>query len=93
VKRLYEEEELGDMSVQVRYFAAVREAAGRDVETLQLPVGATVAQIQSLLVERYPALSTLLPRCAVAVNRSYAGAEAVLNDGDELAFIPPVGGG
>jgi sulfur-carrier protein len=81
------------MSVQVRYFAALREAAGRDVETLQLPAGTTVAQIRALLVERYPALSTLLSRCAVAVNRSYAGGEAVLNDGDELAFIPPVGGG
>jgi sulfur-carrier protein len=81
------------MSVQVRYFAAVREAAGRDIETLQLPAGTTVAQIRSLLVERYPALSSLLPRCAVAVNRSYATGEAMLNDGDELAFIPPLGGG
>jgi sulfur-carrier protein len=81
------------MSVQVRYFAAVREATDRDIETLQLPAGTTVAQIQSLLVERYPALSSLLPRCAVAVNRSYAAGEATLNDGDELAFIPPLGGG
>jgi molybdopterin converting factor subunit 1 len=81
------------MPVQVRYFAALREATGRDIETLQLPAGTTVDQIRSLLVERYPALSTLLPRCAVAVNRSYAGGEATLDDGDELAFIPPLGGG
>jgi molybdopterin converting factor subunit 1 len=81
------------MSVQVRYFAALREAVGRDGETLPVPEGATVAQTRSLLVERYPALSTLLPRCAVAINRSYAPVEAVLHNGDELAFIPPVGGG
>jgi molybdopterin converting factor subunit 1 len=81
------------MSVQVRYFAAIREATGRDIETLQLPAGTTVAQIQSLLAERYPALSSLLPRCAVAVNRSYSVGEAMLTDGDELAFIPPLGGG
>jgi len=81
------------MSVQVRYFAALREAVGRDGETLPLPVGTTVEQTRSLLVERYPALSTLLPRCAFAINRSYAPVEAVLQDGDELAFIPPLGGG
>jgi molybdopterin converting factor subunit 1 len=81
------------MTVQVRYFAALREAAGREVETLELPAGTTVAETQTFLVERYPLLETLLPRCAVAVNRSYASSEAMLKDGDELAFIPPVGGG
>ena len=81
------------MTVQVRYFAALREASGRDVETLELPAGTTVAETRSFLVERYPLLETILPRCAVAVNRSYASGEAMLKDGDEIAFIPPLGGG
>ncbi|MGO8951158.1 MAG: molybdopterin converting factor subunit 1 [Ktedonobacterales bacterium] len=81
------------MSVQIRYFAALREAVNRDDETLQLPAGTSVAQVRSVLVERYPALANILPRCAVAVNRVYASAQTVLDDGDELAFIPPLGGG
>ncbi len=30
---------------------------------------------------------------AVAVNREYAGLETVLQDGDEVALLPPVSGG
>jgi len=33
------------------------------------------------------------PVSMIAVNESYAGAEVLLHDGDELAFIPPVAGG
>ena len=81
------------MSVRIRYFAALREATGRDEELLDLPSAATAATVRALLVERYPALANVLPRCAVALNRSYVSADAALHDGDELAFIPPLGGG
>jgi len=81
------------MSVQIRYFAALRETVGHDDETVELPAGTTVAEIRTQLEARYPALSNILPRCAVAVNRSYVTTQAVLDDGDELAFIPPLGGG
>lgn len=54
---------------------------------------AGVPEARTLLAERHPALARLLPTCAVAINRAYAAADARLADGDELAFIPPVGGG
>ena len=81
------------MSVRIRYFAALREATGRDEEPLDLPSEATSATVRALLAERYPALANVLPRCAVALNRSYVSADTTLHDGDELAFIPPLGGG
>jgi len=81
------------MSIHVRYFAALREATGRSDDTFELPTGTTVADVRKLLLESYPALADILARCAVAINRSYATLQAVLDDGDELAFIPPLGGG
>ncbi|HZC04999.1 MAG TPA: molybdopterin converting factor subunit 1 [Ktedonobacterales bacterium] len=81
------------MQIRIRYFASLREAAGVTEETLDLPGGATVAQARSLLTERRPSLAKLLPTCAAAVNRSYVQAEALLSEGAELAFIPPLGGG
>lgn len=81
------------MQIRMRYFAALREATGREAETLELPAGASIAAARDALLARYPALSRLLPRCAVARNHAYVDAQQVLADGDELAFIPPVGGG
>ncbi len=81
------------MQVRIRYFAGLREATKIEGETLDLPDGATAADVRVLLGERYPALARLLPPCAVAVNRAYVAADAPLRDGDELVFIPPVGGG
>ncbi len=81
------------MPVQIRYFAALREAVGRESESLQLPAGTTVEQVRSMLAQRYPAVAAILPRCAAAVNRGYVPVTAELSNGDELAFIPPLGGG
>lgn len=81
------------MQVRIRYFASLREAVGAADEALDLPDGATVAQARTLLTERRPALATLLPACAIAVNRGYAQAETPLSEGAELVFIPPLGGG
>ena len=81
------------MQVSIRYFAALREAAGTVGETLDAPGGVTVADLRALLARQRADLAPLLPRCAVAVNRAYATDETTLRDGDELAFLPPVGGG
>jgi sulfur-carrier protein len=82
------------MQVRIRYFAGLREATGIESETLDLPEGVvTAVDVRALLGERYPKLAQLLPPCAVAVNRAYVAADASLHDGDELVFIPPLGGG
>jgi sulfur-carrier protein len=81
------------MQVWIRYFAGLREATGTEGEALDLSESAIAADVRALLGERYPALARLLPPCAVAVNRAYAAADAPLHDGDELVFIPPLGGG
>jgi molybdopterin synthase sulfur carrier subunit len=79
--------------VRVRYFAALREAAGAEAETLDLAPGADVRAARAALKERYPAAAALLPSCAVAVNRAYVTADTPLAENDELVFIPPLGGG
>ena len=76
------------MQVSVRLFAGVRERAGSARRALELPDGATVADVWPRL-ELGDEPTGLL----YAVNREYAAADAALADGDEVALIPPVSGG
>lgn len=81
------------MQIQVRYFAVFRERLQRDSETVELPEGADVSAALTLLGERHPTVARLTGRFQTAVNQSMVPATHTLNDGDELALIPPVAGG
>src|SRR5215217_484783 len=76
------------MEVTVRLFAMLRERAGARELTLELPEG---ARVRDALAE-LNGLAEGLP-LVMAVNREYAGEDAPLSAGDELALIPPVSGG
>lgn len=82
-----------NMKVRIRYFASFREITGLNEETLAVDEGTTVAGVRSMLLARYPRLQSVMERSLCAVNRGYVAAEATLHEGDELVFIPPMGGG
>ncbi len=81
------------MKVRVRLFASLRESVGRERLELELPDGASVEEAWRRLASQHPSLEARRPSLAAAVNRSYATFESILDEGDELAFIPPVSGG
>jgi molybdopterin converting factor subunit 1 len=81
------------MKVQVRLFAALREATGMAQMELDLPPQAKVQDLMDSLAEQYPALRPRLGFVHAAVNRQYVSVQAELRDGDEVALVPPVGGG
>ena len=81
------------MEVEIRYFAAAREATGVAAERLPLPAGSTVAAARDALLARHPALAGPLPTLRFALDEAFAGPETALHDGAVLALIPPVGGG
>ena len=81
------------MSVQALFFAAYRDLLGTRGLSVELPDGATVADLVAELRGRGGAFSALPAEPAVAVNREYALHSETLRSGDEVAFIPPVAGG
>ncbi|HYK96191.1 MAG TPA: MoaD family protein [Candidatus Dormibacteraeota bacterium] len=79
--------------VHVRLFAMQRELAGTRRVTLELAPGSTIEAAWEALVERYPVLAPGRPAVRFARNGDYAAPHAALEDGDEVAMIPPVSGG
>jgi molybdopterin synthase sulfur carrier subunit len=76
--------------VQLEYFAMLRESRGRDSESLEVMTGTTV---ETLYRELFPAEAASGLPVAYAINQRYADATSILSDGDEVVFLPPVGGG
>jgi molybdopterin converting factor small subunit len=82
---------LSEITVEVRLFAGARELVGAGTVSQTVPAGSTVQDAADALFDAYPALCGM--RLRFAVNAAYASGTVVLHDGDELACIPPVGGG
>jgi len=81
------------VEIKVKFFAAPKEALGTGKIKLELPPGSTVEDMIDLLKERHPVLEAYVRFISVAVNRAYVGMQTELHDGDEVACLPPVGGG
>lgn len=81
------------MQVHIRLFAMQRELAGTRAVDVDLPAGAVVADAWDALVARFPVLGPGGSSVRFARNGAYAEAATPLDDGDEVAMIPPVSGG
>jgi molybdopterin converting factor small subunit len=82
---------LSEISIEVKLFAGAREAAGAASVAQRLPAGSTVGDAAEALYADHPSLREM--RLRFAVNAAYVAEDRMLHDGDELACIPPVGGG
>ena len=81
------------IAVRVRLFARLREQAGTETATLELPAGSTVAEVYEALRRKYPALEADRNAVRAALNQEFKDWSTEVADGDEVAFIPPVSGG
>ncbi len=83
------------MEIEVRYFASIREALGSR-ETMTIEPGMTVGAVRDALISRSPAHAKVLARGRAlrsALNQVLCDDDALVGEGAELAFFPPVTGG
>lgn len=81
------------MRITVRFFAMFREKLGTGQRDLELPDRSTAGDGYVAAVVDHPALAPLESSVMLMVNQEYVGADHPLQEGDELAIIPPVSGG
>ena len=83
------------MKISIRYFASIREALGLG-ETLEIPAGATVADVRAVLIARDADHAAVLDRGRAvrsALNQVLCADDTAVGEGAEVGFFPPVTGG
>ncbi|HSB53755.1 MAG TPA: MoaD/ThiS family protein [Gemmatimonadales bacterium] len=79
--------------MQVLLFASYAEQAGRSTVALTLPGPATVQDVLRQLRASLPGADRLPEQPLAAVNQVHARLSSPVQDGDEIAFLPPLAGG
>lgn len=78
-------------TIHIRYFAVLREQAGRSEESVTTQAASPAALYRELARRHGWTLDETLVRASV--NERFEEMQSVLRDGDRVAFIPPVSGG
>ena len=81
------------MRLRVLLFATLREIVGEGEIAWSAGSGTTVDAFLTSFLRAYPRLAPHRKTMLVAVNRAFAEPTVVLQDGDEVALLPPVSGG
>ncbi|MDH5485649.1 MAG: MoaD/ThiS family protein [Gammaproteobacteria bacterium] len=77
------------MTITVKFFASLREQVGIAETTLEATGPLSVSAVWQGATSGQPMPSNTLS----AINMDYVSADELANDGDEVAFFPPVTGG
>jgi len=78
--------------VRVRYYASFRDMTGKSEEWLEVPEGTTVQGIREHVRGLYEKIAKK-DQVLVALNGSFTSLDRLIEEGDDVAFFPPVSGG
>jgi molybdopterin converting factor subunit 1 len=81
------------MKVRTKFFAAIKDIVGTSEAELELSDGITAGELFQSYCQQHAPLSRYANNTMISVNLEFVPPETRLQDGDEIAFIPPVSGG
>jgi molybdopterin converting factor subunit 1 len=84
---------LSTIHVTLIYFAGAKDATGVRMESVELLKNTSVKELLSQLSVTYPKISDMLNIIQVSVNYRVVDKGTILNEGDEVAILPPISGG
>lgn len=88
-----DEKSVNAIRVRALFFALYRDLTGSRGVDWELPRDATVADLVRRIRQQGEPWSRIPEDPTIAVNLVYVRGETTLQNGDEVAFIPPVAGG
>jgi molybdopterin converting factor small subunit len=81
------------VEVRIRLGSSIAKLAGAPTLTVELPSGATVAQLYELLASTNPNLTPALRSALPILGGAHVPRDQMLTHGDEVALLAPVSGG
>ena len=81
------------MEISVKFMSQLRTLAGTEGATVELPDGATVADLRDSLRGLFPDIFPLVQHAMIMINHKIVAPDAVLRDGDQVMFLQLMGGG
>ncbi len=81
------------MKIKVLFFGLTHELTGLQEDHVELAEGGNLDHLRRLCEGRFPRLREFAGSLLLAVNQQVAESSSPLQDGDEVAFMPPVSGG
>jgi MoaE-MoaD fusion protein len=79
--------------VKVLFFGILRDIVGRAEEHVDLADGAPLESVFLHYARQFPKLADLKSSIVLARNQQFSDRSAIIKEGDEIAFLPPVSGG
>lgn len=81
--------------VKVRFFAVLKKIVGKEEVVLNVEKGTTLEQLISKLERDLPPLQQVMKegKVLISVNQEVVPKECLIQNGDEIAFLPPFAGG
>jgi molybdopterin converting factor subunit 1 len=79
--------------VKLLYFGQARDASGREEEEFTLPDRSSAAVLLGESSAAHPKIEKIKRSIQIAVNEEIADPGRMLQEGDIVAFLPPVAGG
>jgi len=81
--------------VKIRFFAVLKKIVGKDEVVLDVEKGTTLEQLLKRLEGDLPPLKQILQegKILISVNQEVVEKHCLIQNGDEIAFLPPFAGG
>ncbi len=80
------------MRITVLYFASLADKAQQGQQQLDLADNISLSELYTQLKQQY-GFELDIAKVRVAINDEFASWDDAINEGDTIAFIPPVAGG